>query len=121
MPLLFSVTMNLSIPQSGLRASEAKISTSAHNTANLSTDGFSRQRVAQSEMPAGSGTQSRVDTVDLSPEALDLAQRLPASQNNVQVVAETVNRISALRAFETNVKVIQAQNRLSQSLLDTTA
>ncbi len=111
----------LSIAHSGLRASQAKLSTSAHNTANLTTDAFSRQRVIQSEAPAGGGTRFRVDTVDLSTDALDRAERLPGPQNAVNLVSETVDRISALRAFEANVKVVRAHNSLSHTLLDITA
>lgn len=59
--------------------------------------------------------------VQLSPEALRRAEHLPGPQNNVRVVSETIDRISAQRAFETNVRVAQAQNRLSQTLLDMTA
>ena len=120
-PLHFPMMTNLSIPRSGLRASEAKLSTSAHNTANLTTDAFARQRVTQVEASTGAGTRSRVDTVQLSPEALRRAEHLPGPQNNVRVVSQTIDRISAQRAFETNVRVAQAQNRLSQTLIDITA
>ena len=116
---VFTLRMvDLTISLSGLRASQTRLSTSAHNTANLSTDGFRRHRTVQSEASPGQGTRTRVDIVDLSAKALERAESLPGAQNNVRIVSETVARISAQRAFEAGVRTIRAQYSTLQTLID---
>lgn len=107
------------IAQSGLVSNERRLAASAHNTANLATDRFASLRAAAAER-AGGGTEVRVDRVELS--ETDARAPEPASpRNNVDTVRETVNRISALRSFEANARVVRVQDQLSRGLLDVTA
>ena len=111
--------MDLNIPLSGLVANQARLSVGAHNTANLNTDRFGRQRATGFERTGG-GSSVRVDTLELSDEAQQTAETVPGPQNNVSLVQETVNRISAQRNFEANASVVRTQDRLAKTLLDLT-
>ena len=110
----------LSTSVSGLKDSQTRVRATAHNTAHASTDAFSRQQVTTVEGPR-SGGRTSVDTVDLTPQGRTIADSLPGAQNNVNLVSETVNRITAQRSFETNSSVIRTQDQLARSLLDLTA
>ncbi len=110
----------LSTPLSGLKDSQTRVQVTAHNTANVSTDAFSRQQVTSVESPR-SGVRTSVATVDLTPQSRAIAGSLPGAQNNVNLVSETVNRIAAQRSFESNARVVRTQDQLARSLLDLTA
>ncbi len=105
------------IALSGLKAQQMHQNVSAHNTANVHTDGFSRHRVRSSERPAG-GVQSTVDTVELSPEAQQTSPSLQGPQNNVDPVIETVDRPESAAAFSANARTLRTQDRLHASVLD---
>ncbi len=105
------------IALSGLKAQQMHLNASAHNTANVNTDGFSRQRVRSSERRTG-GVQSSVDTVELSPAAQQAAAFLQGPQNNVDFGAETVERLESAAAFSANTRTLRTQDRLHASLLD---
>jgi flagellar basal body rod protein FlgG len=111
---------SLNIPLAGMRHAQSQTQASAHNTANATTDSFARQQVTGSENPNG-GVRSSVDTVELSRGEQTIAESIPGPQNNVSVVEQTVNRISAQRNFEVNARAVRTQDKMSQSLLDITA
>ena len=93
------------------------MATSAHNTANLQTDSFGRQRISSQERPTG-GVQTRLDSVELSAQAQQAAEEVEGAQNNVDTATEAVEQISAQHANQSNVKAQQAQDRLTRTLLD---
>lgn len=106
-----------SIPLSGLQLAQNQSHASAHNTANTSTDAFSRQRALGVEALRG-GVRTVVDTVELTVRERRIAEILPGAQNNVNQVVETVNRISAQRSFEVNAKIIRIQDQMTRGFLD---
>lgn len=106
------------ISRSGLAAAQSRVSASAHNTANVSTDKFNKQRVTQNERATG-GTDTRVDALELSAETQQIADTLQGAQNNVDQVEETVERIESKHSFVRNAKAIQAKDELAKTLLDT--
>ena len=75
--------LNTNIPRSGLVAAERRQAASAHNTANLNTDGVSHQRVSSQARPTGSGVDTTVDTVELSDAGREIAQTVEGPQNNI--------------------------------------
>lgn len=105
------------ISRSGLIAAQTRVNASARNTANVSTDKFNKQRVTQNERPNG-GANARVDTVELSDEAIKRAEEMEGAQNNVNQVDETVERIESEHSFKRNVKAIQTQDQMDKTLLD---
>lgn len=105
---------------SGMRANQQRVAAAAHNTANLSTDGFERQRLRADEAPSG-GVRTKVDTVELSKEAREISESTEGPQNNVNTVEETISRIESKHGFNSNLKAFQASDRMMKSLLDTLA
>jgi len=116
--------------KSGLLAEQRRLDVSAHNVANVSTDGFQGQEVTAQARRSGGG-DVRVDTVEVSAEAQQAQTEaegvqgeaqaegaVTQPQNDVNVVDETVNQITAKAAFQANAKVIRAQDGTIGSLLD---
>jgi flagellar hook protein FlgE len=115
------VTMNaLDIARSGLRANQTQLTTSAHNTANVNTDGFAKQKTNQQTRLSG-GVSSQVDTVSLSDEAKSLSEKLDGPQNNVDQTEEAVHQIESQSNFKQNAQVIRTQDQMQKTLLDITA
>jgi flagellar basal-body rod protein FlgC len=109
--------LNANIPRSGMLAAQRRQSVSAHNTANLNTDGVSSQRLLSQEGPGG-GVHTQVDTVQLSNEALDLSQSLEGVQNNVDPTSEAVNQITARNQLTQNARTLHTQDRMLGAALD---
>lgn len=94
-----------SISLSGMRAAQTALDSSAHNVANLNTDGFHRQEVVQSEQ-AGGGVSTRITKSDT--EGSDLA-------------TDMVAQLQAKNSFLANLKVFKTSAEMTGTLLDTTA
>ena len=108
------------VPLSGLRAGQQEVAASAHNTANASTRGFERQRIALRERPGG-GVETRVDTVELSAGARRAARSADSVRNRVDQAGEAVVRIEGREAVRRNARVIRTQDRMLKTLLDVRA
>jgi flagellar hook-associated protein FlgK len=93
-----------SIALSGMNAAQAALGTSAHNIANLGTEGFKRQQVSLSTQPDG-GVSS------------DFTQ---AAQAGNQIETDVVNQLQAKNAFLANLAVFKAQSQMAGALLDAT-
>lgn len=93
------------ISLSGMQAAQAVLGLSAHNIANLATDGFRRQQVTQSATQGGgvSTSLSQVDEVGNSLEA------------------DVVSQLVARNSFLANLVVFKASDRMMSALLDATA
>ena len=102
---------------SALRVHGARQSQSAHNVANVNTDGFEARREAPTEARRPPGVESRnVPTNAPAPVAVrDGAQ---VALSNTEIGGETVERISAAHAFKANLAVIRAEDEKLGSLLD---
>ena len=93
----------LSIASSGLQAAQLQLQSSAHNIANLQTDGFKRQAVAQQARPDGAGVDASV-------------QR--AAQPGAALEADVVGQLAAKNAFLANLAVFRTGEQLLGSLFD---
>ncbi|MBK7951070.1 MAG: flagellar basal body rod protein [Deltaproteobacteria bacterium] len=93
----------MGIALSGMRSASTRIAVSAHNVANLLTDGFRPQRATQSAQASG-GSQALVSTAD-QPEAVDLDR-------------EIVGQIEAKTQFKASLRVLGAEAEMRGSLLD---
>lgn len=98
-------------------AAERRQAVAAHNTANLTTDGISRQRLSSRER-AGGGVDSRVDTVDLTDEGRNIAQTVDGAQNNVDASSEAVNQITARSQQAQNARTLRTQDEMLGTALD---
>ena len=110
--------LNTNIPRSGLVAAERRQAASAHNTANLNTDGVSRQRVSSQARPTGSGVDTTVDTVELSDAGREIAQTVEGPQNNIDAASETVSQITARNQFTSNARALRTQDDMLGTALD---
>ena len=94
-----------SIALSGMNAAQTQLNVSAHNVANLSTEGFRRQEAGQSEQTGG-GVKTTVT-------------RSPAEGASLE--ADMVSQLQAKNAFLANLAVFKTSNAMAGALLDKTA
>ena len=87
---------------SGMHAAQTRLAASAHNIANLETEGFHRQTVSQRTPPAG-GTLATVDTQTRSGHAIE---------------ADVVGLLQARNHFLANLAVFKTGDQMTGSLLD---
>ena len=92
-----------SIALSGMQAAQADLQASAHNVANLQTEGFHRQETVQSERPGGG-----VDT--------DMRR---ATQEGAALESDVVAQLQAKHAFLANLAVFRTTDRMAGVWLDT--
>lgn len=91
------------IALSGLQAAQTRLDSSAHNIANLSTDGFRRQRTDTSTRAGGGVDRS----VARAPEA------------GHAMIADMVGMVEAKHAYLANLAVFKADDQMQGALLDT--
>jgi flagellar hook-associated protein FlgK len=94
-----------SIALSGLNAAQNSLNTSAHNVANLETEGFKRQESVQTAQ-AGGGVSTTVREASIPGNALE---------------QDVVTRLQAKHAYIANLAVFQAQDKMAGALLNTQA
>jgi len=90
------------IAQSGLQAAQQRLSSSAHNVANLNTPGFRGQQVQQQAVPTLGGVQAQTIR----------------SENGVALEAEAVEQMAATYAFKANVLVLRTADDMTRTLVD---
>lgn len=93
------------IALSGMNVAQTQLNASAHNIANLSTEGFKRQEVVQSEQ-AGGGVTASVTR---------------ASSEGAALETDIVSQLQAKNAFLANLAVFKTSNKMAGALLDKTA
>lgn len=127
--------MNLSTSSSvqALSALDVSLQATAHNIANMSTDGYRPQRADFADGPGGQGVQvAAVTTAEGSnPQAAQLAQGAdqnldPAERrilaqgqgNGVDAVHEMVSLMQIERAYSANATVISSVEQTTGHVLD---
>jgi flagellar basal-body rod protein FlgC len=102
---------------SGMRAASTKLDVSAHNTANISTDGFKKQRVNLSEAKNG-GVTTSIETInDPGPSYFSPGGAI-VEASNVDLVEELVDQRIASHAFKANAAAFKTADEMQESLLD---
>mgnify|MGYP003704828237 CR=1 FL=1 len=94
-----------SISLSGMNAAQARLDAAGHNVANLLTDGFKRERVAQATTPEG-GVSTSLSQVSETGSALE---------------ADMVDQLQASSSYLANLAVFRTSDRMIGALLDETA
>jgi flagellar basal body rod protein FlgC len=94
-----------SIALSGLNAASTRLRASAHNIANLQTDGFRREVVTRATV-SGGGVSVAVG---------------PADGPGLSLIDDVVSAKAAAYEFKANVLLLRTQDRLLGALLDTRA
>lgn len=95
---------------SGLRAAVKRVNISAHNVANMNTDGYQAQRTIDSATPDG-GVETRVEQVE-EPGPAILRDGHLIQGSNTNLVTETVNQIQALQAYRANMAVVKTASEM---------
>ena len=94
-----------SIARFGMSAAQTQLDSSAHNVANLTTTGFRRQEVIQSEQ-AGGGVSATITKSSAEGAALE---------------TDVVAQLQAKNAFLANLRVFKTGSEMAGALLDLTA
>ena len=105
---------------SAAKISAMSLQSSAHNLANLNTEGFEAQQVTQSTGPGGEGLQTHVSPTH-APAPVILRDGQLRAQSNTDVIKEAVTQVEAAAAFKANMGVIMVQDRLTEAVLDVVA
>ena len=89
---------------SALRLAEASVAASAHNSANVLTDGFRRINVTGAEAASG-GVTAQVSAA-------------PAEAPSADPVADAVERRTAAVFYRANLAVVRAADELTGKVVD---
>jgi flagellar hook protein FlgE len=87
---------------SGLNAASLRLSSAAHNVANLQTPGFRRQQVLQQAQPEG-GVQAQITR---------------AAQPGAALAQDVVMQIEASAAYRASLGVVKTEHEMLGRLLD---
>lgn len=113
-----------------LSAFSTSLNATAHNVANVSTEGYQPQRVELADGPGGQGVQVAAVTTaqgsDVSPARMGEGAAEGAPQggftasavNGVDLVSEMVGLMTTSRAFEANVTMIRATEETTGHVLN---
>jgi flagellar basal body rod protein FlgC len=93
------------IAKSGMTAAVSSLASSAHNLANLGTEGFKRQLSSPHTSPAGG--------------VIDHVERAPRSGHAIE--ADMIGLLSAKHSFLANLAVFRASDAMAGSALDISA
>jgi len=89
-----------SIALSGMNAAQTRLNTSAHNVANVNTEGFVRQEVSQTEQPNG-GVSTQIGRASAPGESL---------------ATDMVGQLQAKNMFLANLAVFKTHDRMAGAL-----
>jgi flagellar hook protein FlgE len=93
---------------SGMQAAIVQQSVSAHDVANINTDGFGQYTAHQTDMkPAG----TRVSNISRQPNSAD-------NPSTTELATEAVEQKESLNNLKANSAVIKVQDRMMGALLD---
>ena len=106
--------------QSALQAESRRLQASAHNRANMNTEGFKSLRVSNVEASRpGAGVETRVERTDTpGPALMDESGLVSGEGSNVDLVSEVVTRLTASRAYEANLRSLHNASEQSRSLFE---
>lgn len=105
---------------SGLAAYAKQVEVSAHNVANVNTDGFKKSTTEL--VSVGTGGVLPVVRKDDSAGPTVLSDRghgpTQVELSNVNLAEETVNQIIAQRGFEANISTLKTSDSMLGTILD---
>lgn len=110
-----SLSFNSSL--SGVRAGMDALSVSAHNLANVNTDGFKKKVVDLSEDANGGVSANISESTSPGPTYLDKNDEI-VEGSNVDISEEAVNQITARNFISSNLAVIARTDEALESLFD---
>jgi flagellar basal-body rod protein FlgC len=104
---------------SALGAFGKKIEVSAHNVANINTDGFKKSRVILQEA-SPSGVTASINRIDQpgSPLPFEEGRGEAGETSNVAVEEEMVDLITTQHAYTANLKTMKAEEEILGTIFD---
>ena len=111
------MSLSLSSSVSGIQAALHILSVSAHNVANMNTDGFKKQRASLSEGNHGRVTVNITEGAEPGP----LYQHVNGAiveASNVDISEEILRQISAKHLFSANAFALKTSVETQNNLLD---
>ena len=102
---------------SGITASLTRQEASANNVANLSTEGYKKDTVIQSEGSTG-GVVVHIEKSTIPGSKLPEPDGTVVEGSNVNLAEEAVNQIIAKTELGANVAALKASQEAEQSLID---
>ena len=106
---------------SALRAFVTKLGVTADNIANVNTDGFKRNRTTLHEDHNG-GVRVEIkkdESPGLRYDVIEDGKKVEKETSNVDLTQEIPDLMVTKRAYQANLKTIEAQDEILGSLLDT--
>ena len=110
-----SISFSASI--SGIRASTDMLSVSAHNTANINTDGYKKQRVNLRENRE-SGVIANVTESTGAGSLYTNKEGNTVETSNVNYIDEVVTQINAKHLLSANAAAIKYTDEAQKSIMD---
>jgi flagellar basal body rod protein FlgG len=104
------------IARSGLSVATARVGRSAHNVANVNTDGFKAERVVSEEAENGGATYTSTPVETPAPTYERDGRQVTGS--NTDLVDETVEQIGGANAFKANLAVLKTDEEMQRTLID---
>lgn len=101
---------------SGLLHQSRRLHASAHNVANIQTDGYQASRVVGEERADGGVTSRLIPIHD--PPHLRMDDIELRTGSNTDPAAEAVTQISARAAYDANLATLETSQEAEEALLD---
>lgn len=111
-------TLNTSL--SAIYASIELMNVSAHNTANINTDGFEKINATLNEGKNG-GVVVTIGENEQTGPAYQVQTTSEPQPSNTDIAEETVDQITAENLLKANLEAIKTEDEMVESLLDTLA
>jgi flagellar hook protein FlgE len=105
---------------SGLTAFSTQVAVTAHNVANVNTDGFKKSRTELIAVESG-GVRAETQKIEtVGPTILNNTGYGPAQLelSNVDLAEEAVNQIIGQRGFEANIQALKTADEMLGRILD---
>lgn len=114
------MSLSFSSSVSGIQAALHMLSVSAHNTANINTDGFKKQRVSLSEDNHGRVAVNIREDVEPWP-SYQHTNGTTVEASNVDINEEILSQISARHLFSASAATLKTSEETQKNLLDIVA
>ena len=111
------MSLSFSSSVSGIQAALQVLSVSAHNVANMKTDGFKKQHASLSEGSNGKVTVNIMEDAGPGP-MYQLANGAIVEASNVDISEEILRQISAKHLFSANAVALKTSVETQKGLLD---
>jgi flagellar basal body rod protein FlgG len=105
-----------SIALSSMSVASARLARSAHNVANVNTDGYEAERSVVREAPNGGVTSSSEPTHAAHPTFERGADEVLGS--NTDLISEQVEQLGAMQQFKASIALLKTDQEMTQSVLD---